>query len=398
MKRNTVISFKDIFTNHTFLVAVLISGYMLGLSGCLPGGEDVSTTSQNGIKSKVYETIQITENESDEYVTALAYGNNTLWIGTEHYVYSTEAVPVDDRFVKKHEDALYDSKVNSIHIQNGQLFIAGFEGYSTYKNKSWVRQPIGNSNEIIPVGNELWSATNSGIEILRANSGDWRKLPVASATEFSPTKQMQAIGTDGKETLWIGTLFGLHRLDLSGYTNFMEQLTSGNAKQGQVDNSHFWKRLYGDYQSPMGGMIGNEQGNCPLVGNNVQKIRYDKIKDRYFFCTKNGLSILTKGKWTSFKGTGSHLVANSNGEMTREERKGNLDIPTSEIYDIITVDDKLYLATRSGLAILYEKDNTSTLLTLNDGLPSNDVTSLAFDETRKILFVGTASGIGLIKL
>lgn len=384
--------------NRKLFITLIFTCYGMAISGCFSGGTNPDVSANTGIVEKVFETIAITDNESDEYVTALALTNNTLWIGTEHYVYSTESVPVDDRFVKKQIDAVDNSKVNSIHVENNDVYIASFEGYSSYINNSWEKQPIGNSNEIIPVGNDLWSATNSGIEVLKSKSGGWHKFAVSSTTDFSPTKQMQAIGTDGKETLWVGTLFGLHKFDLAGHTNFMEQLASGNLKQEAIANNNFWKRLYGNFQSPMGGMIANEQGNCPLAGNNVQKIRYDRENKRYLFCTKNGLSILTNGQWKSFKGTGNHLVANSNGEMTREERKGNLDIPTSEIYDVLPFEGKLYMATRSGLAILKEKDNSFKLLTLENGLPSNDVTSLALDRTNRILFVGTASGIGLIKV
>lgn len=384
--------------NKKLFMIFTIMGYSMLLSGCFSTKTDTGIVDKSGSCYKITETIPITSDESDEYVTALAYNSNVLWIGTEHYVYSTESIPVDDRIVQKHPDAVDNSKVNSIHIEKNQVYIASFEGYSTYLNNAWEKQPIGNSNEIVPVGKDLWSATNSGIEVLKSQSGGWHKLTVSSTTEFSPTRQMQAIGTDGKEVLWIGTLFGLHKFDLAGHNKFMEQLASKNLKQEEVSKNNFWKRYYGNFQSPMGGMVSNEQGNCPLVGNNIQKIRFDKLNNRYLFCTKNGLSILTGENWQSFKGTGNHLVANASGEMAREERKGNLEIPTSEIYDVLPFEGNLYLATRSGLAILTEKDNSLKLLTLENGLPSNDVTCFALDESNRILFVGTASGIGLIKL
>jgi len=370
------------------------------LTGCFSSGTTVNTAG-NAISAQnhIEKVIKITKDESDEYVTSLAFGNDILWIGTEHFLYSVlPYTPAEDRRIKKYIDAADNCKINSINVKDEKVYIAGFEGFSYFNGQSWERQPIGNSNEIIPVGNDLWSATNSGAEILRNNSGEWRKLDVSSATSYSPTKQMQSIGTDGTNYLWLGTLFGLHRFDLAAHKEFMGKLSAGSVDSESLNTNHFWKRLYGDYQSPMGGMVANEKGNCPLTGNNIQKIKFDKENNRYLFCTKNGLSILKKGQWTTYKGTGSHLVAGLNGEMKTQQRTGNLNIPTPEIYDIISFEGKLYLATRSGLGILTESDKSSQLITLETGLPSNDVTSLAIDVKQKTLFIGTASGIGIMKL
>ena len=380
------------------LQTIIVLVFLLPLSGCLSRTPDNTQGALQSGKPLITKTIQITPDESDEYVTALAFHNQRLWIGTEHYVYSwDEGQEADNIVVKRHDDALENSKVNSIHVSGDKILVAGFEGYSCYENENWSRQPIGNTNEIIAVGNELWSATNSGVEVLKQNSGEWKPMDVSSATDYSPTRQMQALGTDGKKVLWVGTLFGVHRFDLGGYFEFMEKLSSGSSGVGAIDNSHFWKRLYGDYQSPMGGMIANESGNSPLIGNNIEKIKYDKVNDRFFFCTKKGISILKNGSWSSFNGTSRHMVSGANGKMNTEERKGNIDIPTSEIYDVFPFNDTLYLATRSGLGIIDEKSGKSTLVTIDDGIPSNEITSFAFNESKKTLYIGTASGIAILE-
>ena len=366
------------------------------LAGCIGGNNKTDNSVGQGALN-VDSSFELPEQEKDNFVTAVCFANGSLFAGTEKSVYEAKYDREKKTFelVKKHSAALENSKVNSIRSHGSDIIVASQEGYSRLGKEGWVRQTIGNSNDIMPVDKDLWSATNSGIEILRQNAGDWRTFEVNSATDYSPTKKMTSLATDGKQDVWVGTEFGLHHFDLSSYLSFMSKLRAGGAG-ASVDTGSFWRRYYGDYQNPTGGLLATEKGNCPLSGNFIVAIRRDG--QRYLLCTKRGLNVYDGKGWSSFIGTGSVYAMSDDGQLERRQKPGNIDVPTPEVYDVVAFQSKLYLATRSGLAIVNEADLKTKMITMEEGLPSDRVRALSLDPAGPTLFIGTENGLAALHI
>ena len=376
------------------IIIMLLSCFVL--AGCIGGGQG-NNRSAGASENNVNATFDLPEKVKDNFVTSLCYAKDSLWVGTEKSIYEVKYDRAKSTFelVKKHSAALENSKVNSIRSDNEDIIVASQEGYARLSSQGWVRQAIGNSNDVLPVHKDLWSATNSGIEILRQNAGDWRQFEVASATDYSPTKKMTSLATDGTMNVWVGTEFGLHHFDLQSYISFMSKLRSGGAGTS-VDTGSFWKRYFGDYQNPTGGLLATEKGNCPLSGNFIVKIRRDG--NRFLFCTKRGLNIFANNGWSSFIGTGSVFAMSDDGKLERRQKPGNIDVKTPEVYDVIPFQNKLYLATRSGMASVNEADKKTKVITMEEGLPSDRVRALALDPNGPTLFIGTENGLAAVHI
>jgi hypothetical protein len=83
--------------------------------------------------------------------------------------------------------------------------------------------------------------------------------------------------------------------------------------------------------------------------------------------------------------------------LDRRPVEGNIDIPTSEVYDVVVFEGDRFIATRSGLGRI-RQDGSTKLLTMEEGLPSNAVRSLALAAELHLLFVGTENGLAIVSL
>jgi len=379
-------------------VLALVTGCLVLIAGC--------TGSTNGKNAKgtatpaeptVVATFNLTDDESDNFVTAVCWANGFLWAGTEHAVFqvSYDEAAKSFELVKKHSAAIEDARVNTIRADGTDIVVASTEGYSRYHDDGWVRQAIGNTNDLLTVGDSLWSATNSGIEILKNGSREWRKFEVSSATDYSPTRKMTSLASDGTKSVWVGTEFGLHHFDLAAYDDFMGKLRPGAAGTA-VPSGSFWRRYYGDYQNPSGGVLANEQGNCPLSGNFVRHITF--ADQHFFFCTDRGMTTYDGKSWTAYVGTSMVGIPGEGGRIDHRPVEGNVPIPTPEVFDAVSHGGRYYLATLSGVAAVAPDRSSTTLITMTQGLPSDRVRSLTVDGATGTLFVGTENGLAAISL
>lgn len=378
----------------------LVIAMLAATAGCLTSGGDAPAPPPAGTSPAVLATASLSPDESDEYITSLCLAGTTLWVGTEHAVYEVayQTTPPALSVVSRHAAAVDDGRINEIRADGDAVLVASAEGFSRRSSGEWLRNETGNVNDVMRVGDDLWAATNNGLEVLRSGSREWRPLEVASVTDYFPTKKMTCMATDATASVWVGTEFGLHHFDLRGQTELKARLaavSSGAAPAGAPGVGPLWKRWFGAYQNPSGGLLSTVEGNCGLEGNQIKRIRWDAGGKRFAVCTERGVNFFDGASWTSLTGTGDVFTMNEAGELVRRQVEGSVAIPTPEAYDVAVDGPVVWMATRSGLARV-GPDRSTTLVTLEHGLPSNGVRALALDAGRGVLFVGTENGLGVV--
>ena len=385
-------------------IATIVVSLALLTSACWIDSSDVDheTSGHQIPKTNIVSVLQFTDDGSDDYVTSLAVTEEALWVGTERSVYEVRYSfdPPELSVVQRHEDAVSEAEVNSLRIDGHDVLVASTQGFARYSAGAWSRHDVGNINDVLRVGNDLWAATNNGLEILRGGSREWLPLEVTSITDHFPTRKMLSMETDNTSTVWVGSEFGLHRFDLAAHANIrqrMDAVSTGALQSGEIDIGNLWTRLYGAYQNPSGGLITTIEGNSHLEGNRIERIRWDDQSNRFAFCTERSVTLLQDSRWTSYSGTTEILALSPSGELTRRSSTGNVGIPTGEVYDVVFSGSDLWLATRSGLALVKE-DRTANLFTIADGLPSNGIRALDRLPGSNYLFAGTDHGIALVRV
>jgi len=386
-----------IFQGQRFSCVLLLIGLSCTLACIGPTAKTSSSSDKSdGGAFSVVKIIDLTQDGKDNFITALAWANESLWAGTEHSLFRLNAEDGGLGAPVRLGDAVDNARVNSVRTCANEILVASSEGFAHFRDDSWVRNPLGNTNDVFRVDHDLWSATNSGLERLRKGSREWCSFDVSSVTDYSPTHKMTCLASDEHTNIWVGTQFGLHHFDLAAYHNFLKSVAAGGAKGLQAPIA-FWSRKFGDYQNPSGGLLASVEGNCPLLGNQIKVIKYVPETKTFLFCTEAGITTFNGTDWHSYHGTGNMFVVNDAGELDRRPVSGNIDVPTSAVYDAISHKGVLYLATRSGIACV-QADRTTVLITMEDGLPSNAIRSLAIDSKGELLFAGTENGLALIRL
>jgi ligand-binding sensor domain-containing protein len=196
-----------------------------------------------------------------------------------------------------------------------------------------------------------------------------------SAENGMPFVQVYAIFQDSKGFLYTGGYNGLSRFDGKQFTNV-------NFKMGLADNY-------------------------------VNAICEDK-KGRIIAATKKGLSIIENNKVSKEKIagalTGSNVVCvetDANGSVLLGTQKGLFvlnensitKIEGTDIYDIkdiLIVDQTTYCATNKGVLKLVQ--GKPELITVKDGLPSNNVICLSISADKYRLAIGTTNGLSIFDL
>lgn len=233
----------------------------------------------------------------------------------------------------------------------------------------------------IPEGtNQVYCATSHGVDIYE--DGRWTNQKIKPLSQYaSRPNDIQSIAHQGGAVFWLGTSFGVYRMD--GNSNF--------------------DFLFADFQIIQGNSVINKKGNSPLRGNLFYEIYTDSSDPTILFSTNGGISVLRSPDeyknptaWKTY--TGNHTISRMTDTGVQEfPVRGNSSLPTNFVKTAVKLGDSLYFGTEEGLVRLKNQD--WTVYNLENHLPGDRIYDLfAVDSiSEDILYVGTGGGLAVIR-
>src|SRR5712672_4879075 len=301
-----------------------------------------------------------------------------------------------------------DGKVWLGTLGDGLFFLTG--GRATNVNAGLPDRKI---NSLLPIGEELWVGTDTGL--YRGNGNGFRRLELPS---FLGNVQVSSLLRDRDSNMWVGTTRGLLRIDGKGISFAEENEVRGD---GGIN-----------------ALVGDREGNLWIGGaRGLGRIRdsafvtYSSVSDRrfehngpvyvdpegrtWFAPTRGGLYVLRNGRvqavtsipanevvysisgradevWAGRQRGGLTRLQFRNGAMGSQsytEANGLAQNSTYAVYE--SRDGSVWAGTLNG-GVSKFKDGHFTTYTTTNGLASNTVSSIL--ETRDgAMWVATPSGL-----
>ncbi|MBN1294683.1 MAG: hypothetical protein JXB48_22800, partial [Candidatus Latescibacteria bacterium] len=263
-------------------------------------------------------------------VLSIAFENNTIWCGTDGDGIIAYNKITGDQQIFTTENGLIDNYVYSIAIDNdGVKWFGTKGGISQYDGYNWVSHPI--NQESFPYGSKI-----------------------------------NDIIVDHQNKIWVATSKGIYNFNStqwetkqSGYFNCIAIDNRGIIWAG---DSQFFLRLEGTEAIKIGSDV-----SAVNVGQ-VKDIIYDKYKNRIFCAVHKGF-------------------------VTYDDAAEELTVfPSLTSYQVITTDNNgtIWFGNDEGITSIFEEKTTR--FTVNDGLPDNNIKTLAFDNDG-ILWIGDQRGL-----
>jgi hypothetical protein len=360
------------------VVAIAASTGCMG-SGKKPAGGGTSQAAGGAAGIKVQGTHVFGSAEQPEEVTALCLVDSALFVGTKKRLHVVTYSPAPGAGVggsfAPHPEISIDAKapfeVASIRADGKQVLVATSDGYMSFDGRSWSSEGLGPINDALPYAKGLWVARNRGLDHKEPGS-EWKEQKIPYV-QLNPTltSRVKALARTPDGRLWIGSEFGIY------------SYSAADKKWGP--------QLYGNYQNIMHDMITNEKGNSDLCGNQVNRLDVDAESGKLLVCTNTGLSVYDgKDGFKTYQGD-YEILSSEGGKKQRVKQKGTVALPAPNVTCALSVGSVLWVGTAEGLARL--DGEALQLFDTEQGLPSSAVSSLAFDEARKVLFVGTDKGL-----
>ena len=218
---------------------------------------------------------------------------------------------------------------------------------------------------------KLWFATNNGISIYDKKSQKWSTL----YSDTNNPKVFQSLCEDDKGRMWAGTYSaGFYLINVKSQKT-LRHFTNKNTK-GKI-NSDFVFDIIKEKNGDMwvGGVDGDlinynsTQGKFNSFGSFTVKKLFDFSQDTLLICSTYGLL-----------------------QLDKKTRKSEILLNNSMIYDIYKRGDILWLCTGGKGVIRFNyKTREQSSITVDDGLPSNFITSISYKDGE--FWVGTEHGM-----
>jgi ligand-binding sensor domain-containing protein/two-component sensor histidine kinase len=196
-----------------------------------------------------------------------------------------------------------------------------------------------------------------------------------SAENGMPFVQVYAIFQDSKGFLYTGGYNGLSRFDGKQFTNI-------NFKTGLADN--YVNAICEDRTGRI--IVATKKGVSIIEDNKVHK---DKVIGA--LTGSNVVCLKTDKNGDVIMGTQKGLFTLKDNTVTKMEGTENFDIK-----DILVVDDITYCATNKGVLKLTQ--GKPQLITVKDGLSSNNINCLSISQDKYRLAIGTLNGLSIYDL
>ncbi len=275
------------------------------------------------------------------------------------------------------------SAVQKIHKSDKDIWIFSNEGASVFNvlNKSWRNYSVkfSGSNRV----NDVVSIS-SGQKLLATDDGvkDFQngRISDASLNRWLPSKIIKSLAKDFEGKIYVGTDSGLY---IFKNNQIADRYTIENEMPNNVIN-----KIHVTLKNEI--LIGTESGFAKLYDNNLNVLKsaqgmignfvtsiVDDGMDKFWIGTKKGISSLKNGRFTNYS-----------------PRLGAIE--TESVEDIIL--DKhgtAWAATLKGLYRILPK-NQFDIITSREGLLSDAVNDLEYDDSLDLVFVGTNAGLTII--
>ncbi len=369
----------------------------------------------------------------DNYITALAEVEEDLWVGTPRGLGGRQGG--EDRwtfFTTK--DGLVHNFVTCIALEFenrgtentfSRLWIGTRAGLSTYepRNQRWNTHPSelqisGWINDIKLDNDFAWIATADGLIYHNLSTEVLGKL---TEKDGLPSDVINTVAI-GRDSIWIGTVSGLARLDKSFTTPHVSRFTlHNNAREIVVDgNDTIW---VGTPSGLVKYNIAEDAWTHYTRGNTNEGLTSDNVKtisingEKIWIGTTAGVSCLDKktGKWSKHVAATTTEVLRSNwvsklaedgeglwfgnwkdsteGAIVRYNRLTetfrffskedlplkSIEVPITRIHELTVGKDEVWVGTNGGLLRYNKATDTWRHYTVDDGLPNNKVWTIALD-------------------
>lgn len=356
---------------------------------------------------------------ADDNVTTIAVDEDFIWFGTQNAGVSLYS-NIEQTFVKTftRTDLLETDKINYILVDGLYVWIGtANEGVQRYIKPvdTWVHYkikdglPSSNITAMAVDGQYVWFGTyEDGLARYDKIHGLWN---IVKKAEGLVSDNIRSVAEqDG--VLWVGTAMGLSRFDLQsgGWKTYTKAqgLTTNYITCVVVNDGDIWigtSKGIGRYQNNRWKFWNRQHG---LPSDFVLDIAV--VDQMVWVGTRHGLWQYNQGndKWRTFEdltGMRINAIAADNNSLWFGTDRGLAELTDqrfifhtshliSHINAIENENDILWVGTRDGLSMFNKQESRWHHFTTEDGLPNNNVTTLAV--TDDALWVGTPSGLGVL--
>ena len=378
---------------------------------------------------KIDSWTQLTKSEglADDNVTTIAIDEDFIWFGTQDAGVSLYS-NTEQTFVKTYTrtDLLETDKINYVLVDGLYVWIGtANEGVQRYIKPvdTWVHYeiedglPSSNITAMVVDGQYVWFGTyEDGLARFDKIRGLWSTV---KKTEGLVSDNVKSIAEqDG--VLWIATAMGLSRFDLQSRrwetytkaqgltTNYINRVVAadeaiwvGTSKGvGRYQNNRwkFWRRQHGLPSDFVLDVVVVDQ--TVWVGTRNGLCQYNQEKDKWHtFEDLKGLWINTiavdgDSLWLGTNRGLAQLTDSKNSGLTNRGVTFHASHLTFHINAIVGEKDILWVGTQQGLSMFDKREKRWYSFTTEDGLPNNNVRTLAI--TENALWVGTPGGLGAL--
>lgn len=372
------------------LIFVIVFVLLILLSGCVQLVKKSDPQSSHSLPNLgTFKSIEpFVQSPRLNRIQAILFHRNLLWLGTPDGLYSFEYPSMQPNELRE-QTHLSGESVTALAVnREDTLFAVGSKtGLHALPNNSNEFYSTGSTKvrdiAIAPGDSAVYCATSHGIDIFQNDT--WRNIKIVSSSKFaSQANDLTAITVDSTGTWWLGTTFGLYRMNSAGNFDF----------------------VFGDYQIISGSLIINERGNSPLGGNLFYSINFSQKSNRLLLNTNGGLAEISPPEnYTNDKNwkiySGDHTTSKMiDGQIQSIPVKGNSPLPNNFIKLSLEIGDNLYIGSDDGLAHFNRQTQSWSHYNIDNQLSGDQVLSLysMSQPDHELLFVGTSGGLSILQI
>jgi ligand-binding sensor domain-containing protein len=335
--------------------------------GTFSGGISVYSKTDQAFVRSFTQSDLLTSN----YITDITVDGNQIWIATANAGVQRYIKSVNTWINYTVKDGLSSDHVTCIFVHRNEVWFGTYEDGVTLYDKTrntWTvfrRLTMLPGNRVADIlrgdDGSIWAATDEGVGVF--DGGSWRRYGRESGL---PSNFVTAITSDG-ERIWLGTDTGFGRFSGGRWAFF-------------TGNGRLKDKLVTDILvRGKNGWLGTRSGLYRFDPNRPEESLspIDELGE----VRVNGMSLLPDGELMAFTEVGLWLIGSSPRRML-----------SGYVNDAVVADDLILVGTRDGLKLLDRDGNLKGDYHSSDGLPNENVTSLAYDEGRGIVWIGTPTG------
>ena len=378
---------------------------------------------------KIDSWTQLTKSEglADNYVTTIAIDEDFIWFGTQNAGVSLYS-NTDQTFVKTYTrtDLLETDKINYILVDGLYVWIGtANEGVQRYIKPvdTWVHYkiedglPSSNVTAMAVDGKYVWFGTyEDGLARFDKIRGLWSVVKKAEGLVSDNIKSIAE--QDGM--LWVGTAMGLSRFDLQSggwktytkaqglTTNYITRVvaaedavwigTSKGVGRYRANRWKFWRHQHGlpsDFVLDVAVVdqtvwVGTRNGLCRYNQENDKWHTFEDMTGMWI----SAIAVDDNSLWIGTDRGLTQLINSKDNGLTDSRFTFRASRITHHVNAIISEREVLWVGTQNGLSMFDKRENRWYDFTTEDGLPNNNVRTLAV--TEDALWVGTPSGLGVL--